>query len=125
MAPKQALGAKGDAGGHNSRNKVEGAIETRPQHCSRAITGHSGIDQPARVKQPGNGSRPLWNLAGRQLLLLLLDQLADGGIGALVTGLSSLSISTLTFIISPGESMAGSHVGLREEAYDVQQFSSH
>jgi hypothetical protein len=25
---------------------------------------------------------------------------------------SSLSISTLTFIISPGESMAGSHVGL-------------
>ena len=38
----------------NSRNKVEGAIETRPQHCSRAITGHSGNDQPARVKQPGN-----------------------------------------------------------------------
>jgi hypothetical protein len=29
-APKQALGAKGDGGGPNSRNKVEGAIEIRP-----------------------------------------------------------------------------------------------
>ena len=43
-----------------------------------------------RVKQPGSGSGLLWILAGRKLLRLLLDpsldQLADAGIGALVTG---------------------------------------
>jgi hypothetical protein len=82
-----------------------------------------------RVKQPGSGSGLLWILAGRQLLLLLLDpsldQLADAGIGGLVTGLSSLSISALIFSTSPGESVAGSHAGTRGEVYDIQQFSSH
>jgi hypothetical protein len=40
-----------------------------------------------RVKQAGRGSGRVWILAGRQLLLLRLDPLADAGIGALVTGL--------------------------------------
>jgi hypothetical protein len=57
------------------------------------------------VKQPGSGSGLLWILAARQLLLPLLDpsldQLADTDIGALVTGLSGLSISALIFLSLP------------------------
>ena len=58
-----------------------------------------------RVKQPGSGSGLLWILAGRKLLRLLLDpsldQLADAGIGALVTGFfQPLDISPDLFYLS-------------------------
>lgn len=80
-----------------------------------------------RVKQPGSGSRLVWILAGRQLLFLLLDpsldQLADAGTGALVTGLfQPLNISPDS--ISPGKSIAGSQCRTREEVYDLKEFSS-